>query len=131
MDTVFSHWLMVKMNELGWSQSDLARHSGLTRQTISYYLGDKSKKPDKESLSSIARALRLPPEEVFRAAGILPPVTPRTALIQKIEHIVSELPPEEQQNILDFALHRHEIAEKRGERHAKKTSENPALSGSA
>ena len=130
MEIRFEEWLVARMAESNMSQSELAKKAGITQSAISLILSG-TRNPGLEMCTGIARALRLPPEEVFRAAGILPPVTPRTALIQKIEHIVSELPPEEQQNILDFALHRHEIAEKRGERHAKKTSENPALSGSA
>lgn len=49
MDTTFSNWLIEEMRERDWSQSDLARASGLTRQAISYYLSDKSKAPDREA----------------------------------------------------------------------------------
>ena len=71
----FSEWLNGRLKELDWTQADLARASGLTRATISYYLGPKSKKPDEDALRKIAKAFKLPVEAVFRAAGVLPPTT--------------------------------------------------------
>lgn len=71
----FSEWLIGEIKQRGWSQSDLARASGLTRQVISYYLVGESKSPNPEALRAIASALKLPPETVFRAAGILPPAS--------------------------------------------------------
>ena len=69
----FSDWLNSKLTGLDWTQADLARASGLTRATISYYLGPKSKKPDEDALRKIAKAFKLPEETVFTAAGIMKP----------------------------------------------------------
>jgi len=130
MEIEFSMWLTAQLESYQISQSELARKAKITQSAISLILsGDR--RPGVEFCSAIARALRLPPEQVFRAAGLLPPVDERTALIQQIEHIVSELPPEEQQNILDYTLHRQQVAEKRGEyraKPAKHTRSRPVLS---
>lgn len=67
MEVSFSAWLTFQMQLKNWTQSDLARASGLTRQTISYYLSDKSKYPDENALIKIANAFKLPPEHVYRA----------------------------------------------------------------
>lgn len=86
----FSEWLNSKLKELDWTQADLARASGLTRATISYYLGSKSKKPDDNALRKIAQAFKLPAEAVFRAAGVLPP-TVNDPWIEEMNHKISQL----------------------------------------
>lgn len=93
MDVNFSTWLSTKMREHNWSQSDLARASGLTRQAISYYLSDKSKQPDEFALQQIARALKLSPEQVYRAAGLLPPEAGEDPWIEEMDHKLRQLSP--------------------------------------
>ena len=66
----FSDWLFSQMQAKGWSQSDLARHAGVTRTAISDVLSGR-RKAGNELCTAIALALQIPPEEVFRAAGIL------------------------------------------------------------
>jgi transcriptional regulator with XRE-family HTH domain len=67
----FSTWLQNELDKREWSQSDLARYSGINRQVISTYINRQRTKPDGEMLTAIARALKLPPETVFAAAGIM------------------------------------------------------------
>ncbi len=86
----FSEWLNGKLKEQGWTQADLARASGLTRATISYYLGPKSKKPDEDALRKIAKAFRLPVEAIFRAAGVLPP-TAADPWAENMRHKINQL----------------------------------------
>jgi transcriptional regulator with XRE-family HTH domain len=87
MDT-FSDWLIAQMKVRDWSQSDLARASGLTRQAIGRYLAEKTKTPDEFALQKIAHAFELPPETVYRAAGILPS---KPADDEEIEEIMYEV----------------------------------------
>lgn len=70
MDKKFQTWLMQQLQERDWSQADLSRKSNLTRQAIANYMAGRI--PDEKSLRQIARAFKLPPIMVFRAAGILP-----------------------------------------------------------
>jgi transcriptional regulator with XRE-family HTH domain len=70
MDNRFQAWLMQQLQERDWSQADLSRKSNLTRQAIANYMAGRI--PDEKSLRQIARAFKLPPVLVFRAAGILP-----------------------------------------------------------
>jgi transcriptional regulator with XRE-family HTH domain len=72
----FSDWLNEELKKREWTQADLARASGLTRQAISNYINER-RNPDDQAIAAIARALRLPPETVFRIAGLdksLPPI---------------------------------------------------------
>ena len=98
----FEDWLSAQMKQRSWSQAQLARESGVSRQTISYWFSGKSKKPDQESLQKIADALGLPVEEVYRAAGILPGVSNKEKLAQQILKELEDLPEEEQEGIVDY-----------------------------
>ena len=97
VDTNFSDWLLKEMNKRGWSQADLARASGLNRQSVSDYVNLRRTNPEPEALVSLANAFKLPPETVFRAAGLLPQQTEETEIIQQISHLTKELPKHEQQ----------------------------------
>ena len=67
----FSEWLQAEMNKRGWSQSDLARAADLNRAVINKLLNGKSH-PQPATLEAISRALKLPIETTYRAAGLLP-----------------------------------------------------------
>lgn len=121
MDIKFSDWLLEQLKERGWSQSELSHITGLTRQAISYYLSGKSKQPDEFALQKIAKALKLPPEEVYRAAGIPLSQPQETKLIRQITHLTNQLPPEEQQGILEFVKLRLRLSEDRGNHETKRS----------
>ena len=67
----FSEWLQTEMDKRGWSQSDLARYADLNRAVINKLLNGKSH-PQPSTLESISRALKMPIETTYRAAGLLP-----------------------------------------------------------
>jgi len=102
MDMDFSDWLIAEMNKRGWSQADLAREAGLNRQVISTYVNRQREKPDSNVLIAIARAFNLPPEIVFRRAGLLPPKPPDTEYGEELLYLLSQLSPQEQAEILDY-----------------------------
>lgn len=109
------------------SQSDLARATGITTAQMSRIISGE-RNAGKETILNIAHALKLPPETVFRAAGLLPPQSPETELISRIVHLTSELPEEDQADILEYAQMRHRIAEERGKYETKgirKTTAKP------
>ncbi len=108
---MFHDWLLKQLQEKEWTQADLARHSGITKGAISNYINGRV--PDKSALRKIAKAFKLPPEIVYRAAGDLPSITPETELINRIIHLTSELPEPDQADILAYAQMRHRIAEER------------------
>lgn len=101
------------MREQDMTQADLARASGLVRQTINYYLSAKSKQPDEFALQKIAKGLGLPLEEVYRAAGIPTSIPTKSVLIDRILNIYESLPPEEKENVLEYVEMRRRLLEKR------------------
>lgn len=88
----FGDWLQGELSNRGWDQAELVRRSGISSAQISR-LVTGGREPGKDAIAGIARAFRLPPEDVLRHAGILPPknanLTPgdRRALIELLDTI--------------------------------------------
>jgi transcriptional regulator with XRE-family HTH domain len=102
MDTNFVDWLKTQLQERNWSQADLARESGLNKQSIHYYLTKSSKPPHAHALAKIAYALGLPVEQVYRAAGFLPRPPHVSETIEQIVYEVEGLPEKVQEEVLAF-----------------------------
>lgn len=121
-ETDFAAWLEEQRQQRDMTQADLARASGLSTAHVSR-LENRRSAPGPDALDAIARALKLPPPEVYRAAGLLPKRDLRSALIERIVHIVEQLPPEEQERFASLAEWTVEQQERRA-----KTDPNEAHS---
>lgn len=115
----FPDWLKTQMKNNGMSQSQLARSAGVTRAAINGIITG-ARGPGTDLCNGIAKALRLPPEEVYRAAGLLPPALPVNPIIKQITYLTSDLPESEQKDILEFIKLRHRLAEERGTYESKR-----------
>lgn len=102
MNSDFIIWLKGQLQERNWSQADLARASGVHKQTIHYYLTKSSKAPHAHVLAKIAYALELPVEQVYRAAGFLPQPPHVNETIEQIMHELEDMPKKHQQEVLAF-----------------------------
>lgn len=69
--TDFARWLDSELKKRRWTKADLARASELSQTAIGQVFSDK-RKPGPDLCNAIAGALDLPPETVFRKAGLLP-----------------------------------------------------------
>jgi len=67
-----STWLSKELQERGWSMRELARKVGKSHTAIADIVNEQMN-PSPEMCRLIADALSLPPERVFRMAGLLPP----------------------------------------------------------
>lgn len=108
----FSDWLMLQLKERNISQSELARRSGITRQSVINYLAGRI--PNPTELKKLARGLRIPVADVFRAAGLLPPAPetdPITARAMELFASLSEAEQAEVLNILEFKERRKREAD--------------------
>lgn len=128
----FNSWLNNELQKRGWSQSDLATAAGLPRGTISNILNN-TRKPGANVLEAIANGLHLPPETVYRAAGLLPPVDPIDESVSQLNHAYKQLSPRDQEEILDIVKIKLDRAllEQERQRAAKriKTGPLPRLGG--
>jgi transcriptional regulator with XRE-family HTH domain len=71
----FSQWLESELEERGWRPADLAHRAELPNATLSRILNGH-RRAGPEVCVALAAALEVPPEQVFRLAGLLPPAPP-------------------------------------------------------
>jgi transcriptional regulator with XRE-family HTH domain len=87
---VFSEWLQAEMDKRGWSQSDLARYADLNRAVINKLLNGKSH-PQPATLEAISRALKMPIEITYRAAGLLPITPENDDALEEAIHVLKSI----------------------------------------
>ena len=92
MDT-FREWLLEKMENRDWMQADLARKANISRGTVANLLRGV-RKPGVNVCTAIAKAFDLPPDAVFRKAGLLPGKNTSNGeeQIETLRYIASQLP---------------------------------------
>jgi transcriptional regulator with XRE-family HTH domain len=88
----FSEWLLEELKKRNWSQSDLSRMAGISPGTISNVISG-AKGLGYETGKAIAHAFKIPPEEIFRVAGILPPKPNADEWLEEMNHKLSLLDP--------------------------------------
>lgn len=71
MTTAFVEWLEGELKERRWTRADLARATSMTSATMTRVFNGE-RKPGPDLCNAIAEALGIPPEMVFRKAGLLP-----------------------------------------------------------
>ena len=86
----FSEWLQAEMNKRGWSQSDLARAADLNRAVINKLLNGKSH-PQPSTLEAISRALKIPVEIIYRAAGLLPANSDHDETVEEALYVLKNI----------------------------------------
>lgn len=111
----FSTWMIKERESRGWSQSELARRAHLNRAVINNIENGRAFAGQK-TISALAKAFGMDPATVFRAAGLLPPVSLRNRLINEIVHQVEQLPEEDQEEVLEYVRMRARIEEEREQR---------------
>lgn len=94
----FLQWLENEMNDRGWGINDLARRAGLSSGGVSMVLS-RQRGPGSAFCTGIARAFGIPPEEVFRRAGILPPEPELTAAERRVVERFRRLPEQDRDRI--------------------------------
>lgn len=102
----FGDWLLKRMEERGWNLSDLAQKTRVAPAQISRLING-SRGPGPKLCRSLAHALNLPEDVVFRAAGLLSPKPAHEIeaqiddpLIARIVYILSELDGQDKDEVL-------------------------------
>jgi len=98
---LFGSWLAVQLKLQGITQTELAERIGVQPPQVSRIISGQ-RSPTVDLLISISDALRIPREETFRMAGILPPVPDVDKLVEQIIHETQDMPDQDQQEILAF-----------------------------
>lgn len=100
----FEDWLEGELKARGWTIAELARRGHMKPSSLSRVLSG-TRKAGPELCNAIARALRIPPEDVFRRAGLLPPSAQAQGVSGSDELILyyREMPPEDRRRLLAIA----------------------------
>lgn len=101
MNTRLIDYLQAKMAEREWNQSDLARHAKLNRGTVSNILNG-NRDAGVDVLVSLARALNVPPDDLFREAGVFPSEPELTKDEKRFISLLGSLPVEKRKQLLDY-----------------------------
>lgn len=96
----FSDWLLEQLQRLDITQAELARRAGISKQAMGYYIAGRI--PDADILKKLAKGLRLPVAEVFRAARLLPPAPESNPLIERAMELFATLPEKDQAEVLNL-----------------------------
>lgn len=108
----FPAWLQKELNDRGWTQADLSRFSNLSTAAISRMMtGARGIGPD--ACLAIANALRIPPEIVFRAAGLLPPKPDDEVTLEEWRYVLEQLSEEDREELLNIARLKIELRERK------------------
>lgn len=96
----FVRFLDHQLAKKGWTDYQLAKRAGISSSVISH--ARQGKLPKWDACEKIATALGIPPEMVFRAAGLLPPSVEQTEDLNLLNHLFTQLDEEDRQDILTF-----------------------------
>lgn len=86
----FVEWLQAELDKRDWRQADLARRGGIHTGLLSRIMS-LERNPGPDTCSSIAKALNIPPEDVFRKAGLLPSLPAEDAAVREITTMLREI----------------------------------------
>jgi transcriptional regulator with XRE-family HTH domain len=90
-----------ELDRRGWTLSELARRAGLSRSTFHATLTGKNAVTF-EFCAAVAEAINVPPEQVFRLAGLLPPVADGETVSQ-ITYLARQLDQDKLMVLREFA----------------------------
>lgn len=100
----FSEWLENELQIRNITPAELARKSGLSQSVVSRVINNE-RKPSPETLQKFARGLRISVQEIYNAAGMLPPVQDvKNALADRFAEVLAELPDEDVDEIYNLIL---------------------------
>lgn len=97
-----SDYINAKLHARGMKKADLARAASLSPSQVTRIM-NQSSKPSQEALIAIARALGVPREEIFRMAGVLPPVPVTKEYQDKLLYKVSLMTEHQKEIFLSMA----------------------------
>ncbi len=97
--SAFGKWLLKELDARRWSMRELARQTEVSESTISRIISGK-RNPSSALCRRMAEALRVPPERVFREAGLLPNYSDESPRTKEALYLFRKLPEDERRRIL-------------------------------
>jgi transcriptional regulator with XRE-family HTH domain len=97
----FSDWIVERLNERGWSRSEAAKRGGISPSMFDKVINETSS-PGITFCKGIALAFDIPPEEVLRQAGLLPPQPETDPVLDELNYKLASLPIELREEALEY-----------------------------
>lgn len=116
----FVDYLLMNMEEKGLIPADITKRSGLSPSQVSKILNRESP-PGKKAIDNFAIALRLPVDDLYRRAGILPVKPSDDETVSEITHIYHNLTDENREDLLDYARSRLQKQEREASKSGKRS----------
>lgn len=118
MESKLSTWLQSKIDEKGWTNRELARRMSTSNTTVNAVLNEE-RSPSFEFCMKLADLFTdVTAYEILIMGKLLP--TPGGELtFQQLREIVSQLSPDQRQEVLDYALWRLERQKEEDKGHAQ------------
>lgn len=107
----FGQWVRKEREDREWSQSDLARESGLYRSLINNIENGVSESSPK-TLTALGHAFGYPIEFMFEIVGLLPPKPELSPIKRALIHIAEDLPDSDVRLALSLLEQRQEYYKK-------------------
>ncbi len=105
MAKAFVDWLDDELRARDWTRAELARRAGINESSLSLiYSGGRE--PGRKICDGIAKAFKLPSDNVYRIAGILPMKPNNDETVTEIVHIYHLLNEDNKDDLLDYAKNR-------------------------
>jgi len=102
MNIDFGDNLIRILKKKGWSQAELARRTGRSRTAISDVISGQ-RAIGRDLALDIAEAFDMPPDEMFRLAGLLPPKPDADQTLDRIDYLYHSLhDPDNKKKALEY-----------------------------
>lgn len=98
---VNSDWLEALLKETGMTQAELARAANLDQGLLSRIRRGMTK-PTAETLQAIARATKMPVEEIYQRAGLLKPRSLSDRIRLRFLEDLQDMPDSDIQELRDY-----------------------------
>jgi len=105
----FATWLNSELERRRWTGADLAERAGTTSATVSNVLNRK-RGVGLDFCNGVALAFGVPPEVIYRRAGLLPalPDEPDHEQFQLLTDYYNRLPSHIREELIEYAVFKYE-----------------------
>lgn len=121
----FTEWLDEELENRHWNRANLAKMAHLTQSSLSHLYADKDKpgyrKPGIEMCKAIANVFGMPPEFVYRQAGLLPNTEANLDRLKELDYWFAQMTEDEQEVYLAQGKTIVDVREKRDEERRKQS----------
>lgn len=116
----FAEWIDRELRERNWTRIEAARRAGISHSMFDKVINGRAE-PGPKFFEGIARAFKMSPEEVYRAAGVFPARSPEDEkLIEQIISLTKGLSEESKQNLYEYTRMLRRLEEERASKYDAK-----------